>query len=456
MMTLLATPPNLVVNAELVRAGEHGFHFFSFTPFGVPVLVVAAAWMLFARRWLPVGDDGTGIRPELPDLTDWIDRYDLREREYRYRVGPNSPLVGRRLNEVKLRETSGMNVLAIRQDRTFVNPMGRTVLRAGDIMLVDLEQSGGQAERIARYGLIPLELADASFTDPDQEIGALEVIIPEGSSLIHRTILQAEFWGRFGLTVIGIRRGVTAEQYIRDVVLRVGDTMLIVGPWKAIRALKYTAGRDLAPLGITPVTEESPSALGRSVSALLVMVLVVVMMVTGIVPNVQAALIGCLLMGALRCIDLDSAYRAIDWKTMVLIVGMLPFSMALQRTGGVEIASNALVRVMGVTGVHGLLAALFLATAMLGMFISNTATAVLMAPVAIGIAKDAGFSPYPFAMIVALASSAAFMTPVSSPVNSLVVTPGGYRFGDFVKVGVPLTLIVMAISVVLVPMLLPP
>ena len=156
-------------------------------------------------------------------------------------------------------------------------------------------------------------------------------------------------------------------------------------------------------------------------------------MVSGVVPNVQAALIGCLLMGALGCIDLNSAYRSIDWKTIVLIVGMLPFSIALQRTGGVDLMADGLMAVIGGAGTYVVLARLFAITALLGLFISNTATAVLMAPVALAVAKDMQASPYPFAMIVALAASTAFMTPVSSPVNTLVVTPGNYTFGDFVQ-----------------------
>ena len=178
-------------------------------------------------------------------------------------------------------------------------------------------------------------------------------------------------------------------------------------------------------------------------------------MVSGLVPNVQAALIGCLLMGALGCIDLNSAYRSIDWKTIVLIVGMLPFSIALQRTGGVDLMADGLMTVIGGAGPYVVLASLFAITAVLGLFISNTATAVLMAPVALAIAKDLHASPYPFAMIVALAASTAFMTPVSSPVNTLVVTPGNYTFGDFVRVGVPFSLVVMVVSVFLVPWLLP-
>jgi di/tricarboxylate transporter len=178
-------------------------------------------------------------------------------------------------------------------------------------------------------------------------------------------------------------------------------------------------------------------------------------MISGVIPNVHAALIGCLLMGLLGCIDLPSAYRSIDWKTIVLIVGMLPFSIALQRTGGVDLAADALMTLISESGPRVILGALFLITALLGMFISNTATAVLMAPVALAVAKDLNASPYPFAMIVALAASTAFMTPVSSPVNTLVVGPGNYSFGDFIRLGVPFSILVLIVCVIVVPWILP-
>ena len=160
-------------------------------------------------------------------------------------------------------------------------------------------------------------------------------------------------------------------------------------------------------------------------------------------------------MGLLGCVDFNSAYRSINWKTLVLIVGMLPFSLALQRTGGVDLAADAVVGLVGGAAPRFVLATLFVITAGLGLFISNTATAVLMAPVALAIAKELGASPYPFAMIVALAASTAFMTPISSPVNTLVVGPGQYSFGDFVKVGAPFTVIAAIVSVLLVPIFLP-
>jgi len=180
-----------------------------------------------------------------------------------------------------------------------------------------------------------------------------------------------------------------------------------------------------------------------------------VLMVTGWVPNVIAALIACLLLGLFRCISMDAAYRAVHWKSLVLIAGMIPFASALERTGGVDLAVNGLMAALDGAGPRMYLAALFAVTALIGLFISNTVTALLMAPIALGMAQHLGVSPVPFALTVALAASTAFMTPISSPVNTLVVEPGNYRFGDFVKMGVPFSIIVLLVTVLLVPLLFP-
>jgi di/tricarboxylate transporter len=282
-----------------------------------------------------------------------------------------------------------------------------------------------------------------------------EVILPASSDLIGKTVAQSRLRDRTGLTVIGMRQGqTTLEHGLQDQELKLGDTLLLVGPWKAIRAAQ-AGGKDFIVLSLPGEYADVLPVAGKAPHALACLALVVGLMISGVVPNVQAALIGCLLMGALGCVNLQSAYRSIDWKTIVLIVGMLPFSIALQRTGGVDLASDGLMAVTSGAGAYGVLAALFAITALLGMFISNTATAVLMAPVALAVSDELGASPYPLAMIVALAASTAFMTPVSSPVNTLVVTPGNYTFGDFVRIGVPFSLIVLVVSVFLVPWLLP-
>lgn len=197
-------------------------------------------------------------------------------------------------------------------------------------------------------------------------------------------------------------------------------------------------------------------AAGRAPQAVAMLVLTAGLMISGRVTNVHAALIGCLLMGVFRCVDLPSAYDAISGKSLVLIVGMPPFPLALQRTGGVDLGAEAVLALAGEASPRVLLAVIFVISAMLGLFISSTATAVPMAPVARAIAADIGASPHPFAMIVARAASAAFMTPVSSPVNTLAVGPGNRTSGNFVKVGVPFTLVVMAVCVPLVPAILPP
>jgi di/tricarboxylate transporter len=462
MMTLVATAPNLVVNSELARhtAGARSFHFFSFTPFGAPILILGIVYMIFARRWLAASTERDAVAPHRPSLRDWIEEYKLADREYRLRVTDGSPLVGKTLDALNLREACGANVVAVERKRgsstDVLQPAAKTELHAGDVLLVDLFAPHGDSEALRRqFELEEMPLSGAYFTDRSQEIGMAEVIVPADSEQVDKTVIEAQFRSRYGLTVIGLRRGVVAHPrgLVNDK-LKVGDTLLLIGPWKSIEVLR-SGSKDLAVLNLPVELEEVLPAPGKAVHALLCLALVIVLMVSGRVRNVHAALIGCLLMGALGCVDLNSAYRSINWKSLVLIVGMLPFSLALQRTGGVDLGAEALMAVTRSAGPHVVLACLFLITALLGLFISNTATAVLMAPVALTVADHMKAQPLPFAMIVALAASTAFMTPISSPVNTLVVAPGNYRFGDFVRVGVPFSLIVMVVCVLLAPLLLP-
>jgi di/tricarboxylate transporter len=460
MTTLVATAPNLVVNGELERHGAQGFHFFSFTPFGLPILFLGIIYMSFARRWLAAGHEAKAKSSHRPSLAEWIEEYKLADREYRLRVTDRSPVVGKTLEELNLRGSSGANIVAIERKRKFsseiLRPTPKRELKANDILLIDLFAPDGDVEALRRpLGLEEMPLGGAYFADRSQEIGMAEVILPPSSELIGQTVLGARFRTRFGLTVIGLRRGIIAQgRDLLNETLKVGDTLLLIGPWKDIERLQ-SDGRDVVIIELPAEVEEVLPVPGKALHALFCLTLAVGLMVSGLIPNVQAALIGCLLMGLFGCVDLTSAYRSIDWKTIVLIVGMLPFSIALQRTGGVDLAADALSALTSGAGARAVLATLFAITALLGMFISNTATAVLMAPVAVALAKETHASPYPFAMIVALAASTAFMTPVSSPVNTLVVTPGNYTFGDFVRVGVPFSVIVLLVCIVLVPWLLP-
>lgn len=461
MLTLVATAPNLVVNAELMRQGAEGFNFFSFTPFGLPILVLGILYMLFARRLLadkPAAEGGAVARPS---LRTWIERYRLADREQRLAVTPASSLAGKRCGDIMGR-IPGVYLLGIERGSGLslkvLRPDPHTVIEAGDVLLVDAEIAAPELAKLrADFALDARPLADGTdyFSDRSQDLGMVEVILPAESAFIGQTIEEAQFRTRYGLTVIGLRHGDTVvPRAIRQERLKLGDTLLLAGFWSDIRKLQADT-HDLVVLNMPAEFEEILPAASRAPYALAVLGLVVVLMATGIVPNVQAALIGCLLMGLFACVDFNSAYGSISWKTIVLIVGMLPFSLALQRTGGVDLAADAVVHFVGDSSPRVVIATLFVITAALGLFISNTATAVLMAPVALAIAKDLGMSPYPFAMIIALAASTAFMTPISSPVNTLVVGPGQYSFGDFVKVGVPFSIVVAIVCVILVPIILP-
>jgi di/tricarboxylate transporter len=456
MMTLVATAPNLVVNSEMVRQGVTGFNFFSFTPFGAPILVLGIAYMLIARRWLSGSPDVRSTSSARPSLREWVDQYKLLGREHRLRITNASTLVGMTVEEALHEAGTRVAIVAIERGHEVLMPTDHTKLEVGDVILLDVCMTVDSLDAaVQRLALERLPLGGPYFTDRSQDVGMAEVIVPATSELIGQTIAGARMRDRSGLMVIGLRRGTEAvEGDLREQQIALGDTLLVSGLWRSIRNLQNQS-QHLVVLNLPVELDEVLPVARKAPQAVFCMAVVVGLMVSGIVSNVHAALLGCLMMGAMGVTNLTSAYRSIDWKTIVLIVGMMPFSLALQRTGGVEMAADGIMTVIGEAGPYVILATLFTMTALLGMFISNTATAILMAPVALAVASELNASPYPFGMTVALAASTAFMTPVSSPVNTLVVTPGNYKFGDFVKVGVPFSIIVLVVTVLLVPWLLP-
>ena len=466
MLTLIATAPNLVVDAELARTGSGGFGFFSFTPFGLLVLALGIGYMLVAHRWLADPAEAHpragGPAPGRRRFADLVDDYRLSGRERRLRIGHGSPLAGARLEDAGLREAAGAIVLAIerripltrRAAVTAAAPGAR--LRHGDVLLVHLAAPGPDLDAAwDRLRLEELPLRGSLLDERSREVGMAELMLAPDSSLLGRPVAELGLTDESGVDVIGLRRGSAAvDGALARERVGLGDTLLVLGPWPRVERLAARGGPFVA-LDLPGESEQTAPAARRAPAALAVVGLMVGLMATGAVPNVVAALVACLLLGLFGCIDMRAAYRAIHWPTLLVIVGMLPFATALERTGGIDLAVRALVGALGDAAPTVLLAALFAATALIGLFVSNTATAVLMAPVAIGLAEQLGASPYPFAMTVALAASTAFATPVASPVNTLVLGPGGYRFADFVRIGAPFTLLVLVVTVVAVPWLLP-
>lgn len=461
MMTLVATPPNLVVNSELLREGLHGFSFFSVTPIGLVVLILGIVYMLAVRFMLKT-ENGESARDGRKRSTfrDLIREYHLTGRARRLAIRPGSPMIGQRLDDLKLRERYCANVIGVERWRRFrrviVNVNGVSEFRARDVLLIDMSASDVDLRQFCGEQMLePMVLRGEYFADQALDVGMAEVSLIPDSEMIGKTVREIAFRTRFGLNIVGMKRdGEAMDGSVVDEPLQLGDILLVVGNWRQI-ALLAKRGRDFVVLNMPVEVDDASPAHSQAPHAIFCLVLMVALMLTDEIPNPIAAIIACLLMGKFRCINAESAYKAIHWPSIILIVGMMPFALALQKTGGVDRVVKGLMDVAGSEGPYLMLGCLFVMCAAIGLFISNTATAVLMAPIALAAAKSMGVSPYPFAMVVAMAASAAFMTPVSSPVNTLVLGPGKYSFSDFVKIGVPFTVLVMVVCVLLIPVLFP-
>ncbi|CAA0121448.1 Sodium-dependent dicarboxylate transporter SdcS [Halioglobus japonicus] len=462
MMTLVATSPNLVVNYEVVRLGNEGFDFFSFTPFGVPILIIGTLYMMIAQRWLDPVDKTEESGPKRPDLGQWIAHYGLADREFGLRVKHNSPLLGKTLETLDLPSQVGARIILVDRAqgraRKVMTRKSSMELQAGDKLLINFDQDAANTDIAAlclQYGVELLEETGRWFANRFQNEGLVEAIVTSDSRFAGCSAAELEQLTDEKLSVAGMRRGATAHppHGVRGEELKAGDTLLLAGSWDTIRNLRNET-QDLIVLNLPREYDEFLPEANRAPYALLTLFVVIVLMAADIVANVHAALIGCLMMGLFRCINLEQAYQSIQLKTLIMIVGMMPFALALDRTGGVDIAARELVNLVGSADPRIILATLYAATVLLGLFVVSTANAVLMIPVALAVAEALEASPYPFAMIIALAASSTFMTPIS-PINQLVATAGNYRFIDFLRIGLPLTLIVMVTSVLLVSWLLP-
>ena len=461
MLTLVATPPNLVISSELERQGLAGLNFFDITPLGLLILLLGIGYMrLLGNRLL------SGVPPQARDhqgrrrMQELISRYQLADRACRLQIQPGSSLIGPTLEQLRLRARFGANVLGIERRRGFhhqlVGVTTQSQFEAHDVLLVDLV---GAAEDVQAFcqqcRLQPLPLRGQYFSEHARSVGLAEVLLIPDSRLLGKTLRQLAFRREYRLSVVGIQRqGQALTDGLLDAPLQLADTLLVAGEWKQIRYLQQHK-RDFLLFDLPAEVDEMAPAQNQAPLALMCVALMVGLMISGWVPNVIAALLACLLLGLFRCVDMESAYRSIQWPTLLLIIGMMPFATALQKSGALALLVDSMSQLFGDLSPRLMLMVLFVLAASIGLFISNTATALLLAPVAIGIAQQMGLSPYPFAITVAIAASAAFMTPVSSPVNTLVLVPGGYRFSDFIRLGVPFTLLVMAVTVLVVPLLFP-
>ncbi len=458
MLTLIATPPNLVASAELERSGYEPFGFFSVTPVGLAVLLAFLGYMLVLGRRLLPGEQVAPPKSTARTIRDLLDDYALYGTARRLRIRAGSPLQGRTLTESKLGARYPVRVLILEQmhrlgTRIIAVPGSDTDLRVGDVLVV-LADEGAVLQLVDDLELEELPVTDVDREQWTTESGLATVLIHPESRLIGSTIRESRIRLEYGIQVMGLRRkGELLESFV-DEKLAFGDAMLVIGPWKRIAQLQSSL-HDFVVLALPVEIEQVAPARHRAPVALLILVGMVALSALEIVPVAIAVLMAVLAAVFTGCQSMKNAYSAIHWSTLVLIAGLLPIADAMIRTGGVDLIVEKLISCLGSSGPYVMMTALFLLTTLLGTALSNTATTVLVVPIAIRAAEAMQLSPHAFAMAVAIAASSAYATPVSSPATALVVEPGNYRFGDFVKAGLPVLLLTLVVSLLVIPLVFP-
>lgn len=457
MMTLIATAPNLVVSEALQEKGLPALKFFSVTPFGMAALFIGTGFMVMVGRELLDREKQSQTQQKGLTVAGLVENYGLSDRMNRFRVMPDSPLVDRSVARIQMRQNFGLHLLGFEKPhggRTlYVPASAETVFESGDAIGIIGKKEA--ADRFAaENGLkrIP-RLKDRQRQALLQELGIAEIMLAPESKLIGKTLKEIQFHSRFKATVLSIRRrGELMTEELLEQPLDFGDALLVNASWPDILRLREER-RDFVVLTLPQEFHEIIPARKQASWSLAIIGAMVAAMVTGIVPTVTAAMLAAVALVLTRCVKLGAVYRTINWPAVVLIAGVLPLATALNKSGAAYLISVGLVDALGPLGPFAMLAVIFMVTAAIGLFISNTATAVIIAPIAIDAALTIGVPPQAFAMTVAIACSAAFVTPVSSPVNMLIMEPGGYKFMDFVKVGLPLLLLTMIVTVALAGMI---
>jgi len=459
MLTLIATTPNLVVSEELKYSGYQEFGFFSFTLIGLAVLVVSIVYMvLIGRRLLP--SEAKSPRPGRlrRSLFEMWEDFRAEAHYQSLRIGPGSPLVGKSLAEAQIETLYRLRVLGILRKTSgggerISSPGPGTEFRVGDAMVV-VGPVTGHERLIAQQSVSPFIVSDRDRQRWMWELGGASVLIHPESTLTGKSLREAEFRTHYGLHVVGLRRGQEAVADFEDVELAASDSLLVIGPWSGVQTLS-SQHHDFVMLETPAEYKEVVPAYTRMPVSLIILASMVLLSIFDVVPLVAAVIMAALAAVFSRCLSMEDSYRAIHWSSLVLVAGMLPLADALEMTGGTKIIVDALMQGVGDSGPRVMMTVLFFLTAVVGLFLSNTAAAVLVAPIAIIAAEALGVSPYPFAVAVLIAASAAFVTPVSTPVVTLVVEPGRYGFMDFVKVGTPLLILAYVVTLVVTPLIFP-
>ena len=451
LLALTGTPVNVLVSEAAIEGGLPAFGYFEFALVGVPLLlgtIVIVA--LFGERLLP-DRSGRTIPPDLSKhARTLVEQYKLDDGLFQLRVRPRSPYVGAPRTAVDLESYPGLTLIAV-QTGNDGGRFRRPTLAEGDMLIV--RGDAATAGTLAADKLLAFREEDAGGDVVDalfnRTSGLAEVVIPPRSGMVGQPVFPGMITPSGDLVVLAVqRRG--ENQGPGETVLAAGDTLLLQGTWKALD--EHLEDPDVLVVDSPDLVRRQAVPMGAGARQVIaVLVVMVVLLTTGAVPAVIAGLLAAGAIVLLGVLTIEQAYRSINWTTVILVGAMMPLSTAMAQTGAAKMMADGLVSLVGDAGPYALLAGLFLLTAILGQLISNTATALIVIPIAMAAATELGVSPRPVLMSVAVAAAAAFLTPVATPVNLMVMGPGGYRFGDYWKLGLPLMLWFLVVATFLVP-----
>ena len=475
MLTLIGTPPNLVIDEVLTEGGYQPLAFFSFFPVGIIVIAIGIIVLMpLSKIFLSKKQSGKK-KKQGKSLDDLVDEYQLLDNLHRYIVPSRRPssaldengeqmdIVGKTLKDLSIQKKYGVSIIEIRNEKKsrlgLVKDVSQNMAKSSSTIQVhDTLYIIGEEEKMKRfasdYGLRKMKDVKIDFYD----LGLTEIVVMPTSNFAGLRIGEANLRKRFGINVLGVKRG---DEYITDNLiaakLHVGDMLLVQGEWTNLAHLA-TDTSNWVVIDQPEKTADKVLLDYKAPVAAAIMLLMIAMMVFDFIPvaPVTAVIIAGLLTVFAGCFrNVEAAYKTINWESIVLIAAMMPMSTALEKTGASALVSQGLVESLGSMGPTALLAGIYFTTSLMTMFISNTATAVLMAPIALVAAQQVGVSPYSFLFAVTLGASMCFASPFSTPPNALVMKAGGYTFMDYVKVGLPLQIIIGVVMTFVLPLLFP-
>ena len=486
MLTLIGTPPNLVIDEVLTEAGYQPLAFFSFFPVGIIVIAIGIIVLMPLSKIFLSKSHGNKKKKNAKSLDDLVDEYRLLDNLHRFIVpssrtsaardenGNQLDIVGKTLKELSIQKKYGVSIIEIRNEKKsrlgLVKDVNQNMAKSSSTIQVhDTLYIIGDEQKMQHfaqdYGLRKMKDVKIDFYD----LGLTEIVVMPTSNFVGLRIGEANLRKRFGINVLGVKRGSSSSssseggrggsEYITDNLiaakLHVGDMLLVQGEWTNLAHLTADT-TNWVVLDQPEKTADKVLLDYKAPVAAAIMLLMIAMMVFDFIPvaPVTAVIIAGLLTVFAGCFrNVEAAYKTINWESIVLIAAMMPMSTALEKTGASALVSQGLVDSLGAMGPTALLAGIYFTTSLMTMFISNTATAVLMAPIALVAAQQVGVSPYSFLFAVTLGASMCFASPFSTPPNALVMKAGGYTFMDYVKVGLPLQIIIGVVMTFVLPLL---